>query len=219
MCVCGGHKGHPSRPPAGLEPEHLLPGEHLLATSTCRAHPPPRERPLQTGRAPPGLLHPTQQFREQHLLHRSTGVTGLLQLLGEEKEGGGRGRGGVGSSAGVAAAHVISEAPRVPASTTTSSRLRPWLRGEEEPLCLPEKPGVSAPRRQHRATQPRPHPAVTHKNVRSSNKKPARSVSSHPRSLTHECSSSDFTKVTVHSVKIYFVTGIKALFAPSLTQK
>uniref|UniRef100_A0A3B5QAK8 Sodium/hydrogen exchanger n=1 Tax=Xiphophorus maculatus TaxID=8083 RepID=A0A3B5QAK8_XIPMA len=50
------HKRH-KKERTGLEPEHLLPGERLVASSARRACPPPRQRPLQAGRVPPRLLH------------------------------------------------------------------------------------------------------------------------------------------------------------------
>lgn len=148
MRVCGGHKDHPGGPSAGLEPEHLLPGEYFVPPCPRRTHSPPRQRPLQAGNASPGILHAAGQRGGQHLLHWSSAVPGLLLLSSEGREGGGRRRRRRRRVAGDATSHVISEASCVPATSAAATSYWLWpqlLPEEEEPPCVPQKPGASAP--------------------------------------------------------------------------
>lgn len=147
LCVHGGHQDHPHRPPAGLEPEHLLSGEPGLPTSSLRAPTPTSQRPREAGRPHTptlwGDVHNGNRWWGELLSHfRSCPDTGhgRIPLPGWRRRGGGRER-PLSTAAGNAAAHVIcAAAPSAPTPSPTG------LGPQEEPLRLSEESGDNSTR-------------------------------------------------------------------------
>lgn len=146
LCVHGGHQDHPHRPPAGLEPKHLLSGEPGLPTGSCRAPTPTSQRPCQAGRSHAstvrGDVHNGDRYRGEFLSNfrsPSHASHGRVPVPGRRR-GGGRER-PFPATAGDATAHVICAAA-CSAPTSSSTGLCP----QEKPLRLSEESGDNSTR-------------------------------------------------------------------------